>query len=106
MSPFLSAVTIPISSPSNNFELGELIGINSSWFRFRGSISDTSKESLEAANSTGMYIHGGGLYNGNGWHGILLVFKTTDDYTAKIDLNMSNEGWSVKIWDNHSQTWR
>lgn len=86
--------------------LGELIGINDSWFRFRGSISDTSKESLEAANSTGMYIHGGGLYNGNGWHGILLVFKTTDGYTAKIDLNMSNEGWSVKIWDNHSQTWR
>ena len=53
-----------------------------------------------------MYIHGGGLYNGNGWHGILLVFNAANGYTAKIDLNMSNEGWSVKIWDSHSQTWR
>ena len=30
MSPFLSAVTVPISSPSSNFELGELLPVVSS----------------------------------------------------------------------------
>ena len=106
MSPFLSAVTIPISSPSSKLLLGGLMEINDTWFRYRGSIQDSSKEALEAANLTGMYVHGVGLYKGNGWHGILLVFNAANGYTAKIDLNMSNEGWSVKIWDSHSQTWR
>lgn len=86
--------------------LGGLMEINDTWFRYRGSIQDSSKEALEAANLTGMYVHGVGLYKGNGWHGILLVFNAANGYTAKIDLNMSNEGWSVKIWDSHSQTWR
>ena len=41
-----------------------------------------------------MYWHGRGLFNGNGWHGILLVFNT-GTYIAKIDINFINPTWKI-----------
>ena len=79
------------------------MGIDNYMFKYRGGIGG-SKEDLDSANQTGMYIHGVGLYNSNGWHGILVVFSTPS-YTCKVDINMSNSGWSIKLWDGFNETW-
>ena len=78
--------------------VGGLLEINASWFRLRRVIG-TTEEDLNNANQTGMYWHGSGLFNGNGWHGILLVFNT-GTYIAKIDINFINPTWKIFIW-NH-----
>ena len=71
--------------------------------RYIRTIGSTKKE-LDEVNKMGLYSHGSGLYNSNGWHGILIVFSTPS-YTFKVDLNMANTGWSIKVWDAYSQKW-
>ena len=83
--------------------VGELLEINNSWFRLRRVIG-TTEEDLNNANQTGMYWHGGGLFNGNGWHGILLVFNT-GTYIAKIDINFINPTWKIFIWNHEQKKW-
>lgn len=51
-----------------------------------------------------MYWHGRGLFNGNGWHGILLVFNT-GTYIAKIDINFINPTWKIFIWNHEQKKW-
>ena len=80
-----------------------LLGINDSWFRLRRVIG-TTEEDLNNANQTGMYWHGRGLFNGNGWHGILLVFNT-GTYIAKIDINFINPTWKIYIWNHEQKKW-
>lgn len=83
--------------------VGGLLEINNSWFRLRRVIGAT-EEDLNNANQTGMYWHGGGLFNGNGWHGILLVFNT-GTYIAKIDINFINPTWKIFIWNHEQKKW-
>ena len=83
--------------------VGGLLEINDSWFRLRRVIG-TTEEDLNNANQTGMYWHGRGLFNGNGWHGILLVFNT-GTYIAKIDINFINPTWKIFIWNHEQKTW-
>lgn len=83
--------------------VGGLLGINDSWFRLRRVIGAT-EEDLNNANQTGMYWHGRGLFNGNGWHGILLVFNT-GTYIAKIDINFINPTWKIFIWNHEQKKW-
>ncbi len=83
--------------------VGGLLGINDSWFRLRRVIG-TTEEDLNNANQTGMYWHGRGLFNGNGWHGILLVFNT-GTYIAKIDINFINPTWKIFIWNHEQKKW-
>lgn len=83
--------------------VGGLLEINDSWFRLRRAIG-TTEEDLNNANQTGMYWHGRGLFNGNGWHGILLVFNT-GTYIAKIDINFINSTWKIFIWNHEQKKW-
>ena len=83
--------------------VGGLLEINNSWFRLRRVIG-TTEEDLNNANQTGMYWHGRGLFNGNGWHGILLVFNT-GTYIAKIDINFINPTWKIFIWNHEQKKW-
>ena len=83
--------------------MGGLLEINNSWFRLR-SVIGTTEEDLNNANQTGMYWHGRGLFNGNGWHGILLVFNT-GTYIAKIDINFINPTWKIFIWNHEQKKW-
>ena len=83
--------------------VGGLLEINNSWFRLRRIIG-TTEEDLNNANQTGMYWHGRGLFNGNGWHGILLVFNT-GTYIAKIDINFINPTWKIFIWNHEQKKW-
>lgn len=83
--------------------VGGLLEINDSWFRLRRIIG-TTEEDLNNANQTGMYWHGRGLFNGNGWHGILLVFNT-GTYIAKIDINFINPTWKIFIWNHEQKKW-
>ena len=83
--------------------VGGLLEINDSWFRLRRIIGAT-EEDLNNANQTGMYWHGRGLFNGNGWHGILLVFNT-GTYIAKIDINFINPTWKIFIWNHEQKKW-
>ena len=92
--------------------VGGLLEINDSWFRLRRVIGTTglrrvigtTEEDLNNANQTGMYWHGRGLFNGNGWHGILLVFNT-GTYIAKIDINFINPTWKIFIWNHEQKKW-
>ena len=83
--------------------VGGLLEINNSWFRLRRVVG-TTEEDLNNANQTGMYWHGRGLFNGNGWHGILLVFNT-GTYIAKIDINFINPTWKIFIWNHEQKKW-
>ncbi len=83
--------------------MGGLLEINDSWFRLRRVIG-TTEEDLNNANQTGMYWHGRGLFNGNGWHGILLVFNA-GTYIAKIDINFINPTWKIFIWNHEQKKW-
>lgn len=83
--------------------VGGLLEINNSWFRLR-SVIGTTEEDLNNANQTGMYWHGRGLFNGNGWHGILLVFNT-GTYIARIDINFINPKWKIYIWNHEQKKW-
>lgn len=83
--------------------VGGLLEMNDSWFRLRRVIG-TTEEDLNNANQTGMYWHGRGLFNGNGWHGILLVFNT-GTYIAKIDINFINPTWKIFIWNHEQKKW-
>ena len=83
--------------------VGGLLEINNSWFRLRRVIG-TTEEDLNNANQTGMYWHGRGLFNGNGWHGILLVFNT-GTYIARIDINFINPTWKIFIWNHEQKKW-
>lgn len=83
--------------------VGGLLEINNSWFRLRRVIG-TTEEDLNNANQTGMYWHGRGLFNGNGWHGILLVFNT-GTYIAKTDINFINPTWKIFIWNHEQKKW-
>lgn len=110
--PLFSELETPISPPTseNRFtnvrlsvRVGGLLEINDSWFRLRRVIG-TTEEDLNNANQTGMYWHGRGLFNGNGWHGILLVFNT-GTYIAKIDINFINPTWKIFIWNHEQKKW-
>ena len=105
MSPFLSAVTVPMSSPSSKLLLGELIGIAASGKDGLMSGSYGLLPRMDITDANNLYngfakINVGCLNIPNGFNGYLIAFSPDLYIVVQIAINSNGSQMFLRSnWD-------